>query len=116
MTSFSMHTKEGTVLVERKILLSLVIALSIVSTFQAIIIARPFNKHVVSTPENAITIAKAELLRRYGEAEIDGLEFDAVRFGERPDYWNVIALPPLLSSQPHVLVRVSDGKVVMRWT
>ena len=103
-------------MVKRKILILLIAALSTVSIFQAIIIIRPFNRHAVSTPENAIIIAKAELLRRYGEAEIDGLEFDAVRFGEQPDYWNVIALPPLLSSQPHVLVRVSDGKVVMRWT
>ena len=92
------------------IILSLFLVLSFVTSIL------PFNRHKVTTEENAIIIAKAELLRLYGELEVDGLEFRAVRFGDiMPNYWYVIALPGRLGDQPHVFVRISDGKVKMRW-
>ena len=100
---------------KKKYILSIT-TLSIIIILQAIVITKPFTKNVVSSRENAIIIAKAELIRRYGEAVIDGVEFEAYRFIEIPNYWYVFILPPQFSSQPHVLVRESDGKVKMRWT
>ena len=92
-----------------------IIPLLLIIFIQTLIINRPFIKHPVTTPENAIIIAKAELIRRYGEAEVLNLEFKAVRLGDFPNNWYIIALPLRLDDQPYILVRIADGRVKMRW-
>ena len=106
-------------MIKKEYFITTITVLIVIIVMQFIIIIiniRPFYGNEVTTPENAILIAKAALLLTYGESEIDNVEFHADRFGSRPNYWDVIALPMGFGNQPHVLVRVSDGKVKMRWT
>jgi len=103
-------------MINKKVFVITVIILSVVIILQTVIIVTPrFVMQKVTTPEAAILIAKAAIVRRYGEEEIYEKEFYAVIEGTRPNYWYVLALPPHLDNQPHVLVRKSDGKVLMRW-
>lgn len=104
-------------MVRKRVFVITVIALVIIIGVQTLIIVDPaiIGKHKVTTPENAIIIAKAALLKKYGEKEISQIEFDAVIFGDQPSYWNVSANTDTLGFAPHVLVRRSDGKVMLRW-
>ena len=91
--------------------------LSVIIVIQSIILIKPFNRKAVRTPDTAILLAKAALVRRYGEAEFKEMEFDAVVFGTKPNYWYICEYDPnVYGYAPHVLVRMSDGKVRMRWT
>ena len=92
-----------------------VLIMSVVIIIQSIIIAYPFKTHPVTTPESAIIIAKAELIRRYGETVVTDVEFIASKIGYYPNNWFVTEVPLWLGDGPFVLVRMSDGKVKMRW-
>jgi len=103
-------------MIDKKVFIITVVVLSVVILLQAVIIVTPrFLMQEVTTPEAAILIAKAAIVRRYGEEEIREKEFDAVIFGTQTNYWNVATLPSHFDNQPYVLVRISDGKVIMRW-
>ena len=93
----------------------IVLALLFAVVVLIVIAISPLWKNEVTTPDNAILIAKAEILRRYGEQEIEGYEFEAFRSESNPNYWYVFRLPVPLGDAPHVIVRYSDGKAKMRW-
>ena len=77
-----------------------------------------YNSNVIgqqiSTPESSIIVAKASLLRKYGEKEIQ-IEFDANE--THSDYWEVMEYSEgeVLGYPPCILVRKSDGRVVDLW-
>ena len=80
---------------------------------------RPLGRQEVLTPEHAIQIAKAAIIQRHGEAEIEGMEFWATD-SWRP-YWRVRedcrkdGLMLSMGYPPVVYVRRSDGMVIMMW-
>ena len=73
-------------MIKKEIFILTVAALSVIVITQMLIIIRPFNRREVISSEDAILIAKAELVRRYGREEILGKEFCADRSGK---YWYV---------------------------
>ena len=82
---------------------------------------RPLGRQEVLTPEHAIQIAKAAITQRYGEAEIEGMEFYAFLSRRRHSlYWRVSEGSKYdaryrLGYWPVVFVRMSDGMVIMQW-
>jgi len=101
--------------IKKKVFIVVVSALSAVVIIQSLIIIRPFGRREVTTSEAAILIARAELVRKYGEEEIDGMEFDAFIDASNRRYWQIGALPGSFGYPPRVYVRVSDGKAVEIW-
>jgi len=103
---------------------SLLIALAIICIVQTVIIVKPhllFGKPVTSA-ESAIIIAKAALLRKYGEGEFLHKKFVAWGFAEseeKPVTWHVYenteAFGNTLGELPHVRVSGRDGKVTIKW-
>ena len=80
---------------------------------------RPYGRQEVPDAEHAIQIARAAIIQRYGEAEIEGMKFFASDSHLR--YWSVredcrqngfmlsMGYPPI------VYVRRSDGMVILLW-
>ena len=105
-------------MVKKKVLIiTVLVALLVIIAVQTVIIIKPsiIGRHEVTTAENAIILAKAALLQKYGEAEIQ-IEFNALRFYDNPGYWCVNEYSTVrLGRWPYVLVRVSDGKVILKW-
>ena len=105
-------------MIKKKDFFLIVSVLLIIIITQTIIIINPRTSgyNEVTIPENAITIAKAALLEKYGEAEVYGMEFVALKSWDSPNYWHVTEDDPYrLGIGPHVLVRMSDGKAILRW-
>ena len=93
----------------------IVVLIAIIIIHMPLYSIHTYGGHSVTTPENAIIIAKASLLRAYGEDEISQIEFRAFIDGSyNADYWHV-SEANTLCNPPHVLVRISDGKVILRW-
>ena len=91
-----------------------VLSIIIITLFAICVVPHLLGGCEVTTPENAIILAKAALLRKYGEAEIQK-EFDAVIFGDQPEYWYVSEKVSSFGYPPHVLIRRSDGKAIVKW-
>ena len=103
-------------MIKKKVFIIIVAALSAVVVIQSLIIFRPFGKqHEVTDPENAILIAKAELIRRYGEAEIRGKEFIVFVDQDHPNQLYVTENIAIFDYSEHVYVRRSDGRAVVIW-
>jgi len=113
-------------MIKKKVFIVVVAALLAIVVIQALIILRPFEgRHSVMTEEDAILIAKAELVRRYGAGEIRGMEFVACE-GDR--FWHVyevvgiieingIRIPRMQLGYPRrVDVRISDGRAFSLWS
>ena len=112
-------------MIRRKVFMIWVITLSAIAITQAFVIIKPFNRHKVTTAESALLVAKAELIRRYGEDEI----LSTVLFAsEDCKYWWLVTegtvviqgetqtiLPDGLDNTPRVYIRKSDGKAVVIW-
>ena len=101
----------------QKALAVTVLALLVIIAIQTLIIIKPeiIGRHEITTQESAIIIAKAAIIRRYGEKELQGVELVAfIHEKENPYYWHVTE-GKYLGYPPHVLVRCSDGKVKLRW-
>ena len=79
---------------------------------------RPLGRQEVLTPEHAIQIAKAAIIQRYGEAEIEGMEFWACDL-LWPYWWveegSKYNLRGSFGYPPRVFVRKSDGMAVLLW-
>ena len=103
-------------MIKKKVFVLTVAVLSIIIITQTTIIAVPHLRVgcEVTTQENAILLAKAALLRKHGESAIK-IEFRAVIFGDQPGYWHVTENVNSLGYSPHVLIRRSDGKAIVRW-
>jgi len=115
--------------VKRSVFITVVSAMSAMIVIQALIVIRPFSRrHEVTSPENAVLIAKAELIRRYGEEEVTGLELHAHLYGSplsrRLIYWSVTKIPPgsddnlprtYYDYPPRVYVRQSNGRAISLW-
>ena len=79
---------------------------------------RPYGRQEVLTPEHAIQIAKAAIIQRYGEAEIEGMEFRATDMTDfNLPYWEVIEDKEgaMMGYWPVVYVRRTDGMVFLLW-
>ena len=74
------------------------------------------GRHEVTTAENAIIIAKAAILQAYGEEELQKVSDNLNAFIDytQPNYWHVAEINTL-GHPPSVFVRVSDGKVILKW-
>ena len=105
-------------MVKKKVFtITVILALLVVIAVQAVIIAKTsiIGRHEITTAENAIILAKAAILQAYGETEIQ-IVFDAMLSYDHPGYWYVDEYSTdRLGQWPHVLVRVSDGKVILKW-
>ena len=82
------------------------------------IIFRPLGRQEVQYAEHAIQIARAAIMQRYGEAEIEGMEFWTFDFGG--PYWRVSEGSKYdarfrLGYWPVVYVRRADGMVILLW-
>ena len=77
-------------MIKKRVFIITVLVLSVIIGAQTVIIIKPtiLDGQEVTDPENAIIIAKAALLQKYGEAELSKVknEFHAVIFGEQPAY------------------------------
>ena len=103
-------------MIRQKALAITALALLVIIAIQTLIIIRPeiVGSHEVTTEESAIIIAKAAIIKRYGEKELQGVELEAfIHEKENPYYWRVSTR--IMGYGPHILVRVSDGKVILRW-
>jgi hypothetical protein len=91
------------------------LAVALLTQTVVIIISNMSYNNEITDPYNAIIIAKAALLQRYGEAEIEQKGFDALIISDDPDHWFVseVVENPKYDFSPHVLVRRPDGKVRM---
>jgi len=102
--------------VEKKKVIIIILLLSAIVLIQALIIIKPFGRREVTTPEEAVLLAKAELVRRYGMEEISGKEFRAIISGR---YWRITQdlgqNQFQLGYPPQVYVRVSDGRAISLW-
>ena len=100
-------------MVKKKVFIATVAIQSAVVIVQTLIITRPFaRRHEVLTAEDAILIAQAELVRRYGRGEILGKEFVVLESGR---HWTVIEDVLMHGHQPRVDVRKSDGRAIVLW-
>ena len=111
---------KGCGLMRKKFILVFVItalAVALLTQTVVIIISNMSYNNEITNPYNAIIIAKAALLQRYGEAEIEQKGFNALIMSDNPDHWFVFEVVenPKYDFSPHVLVRRSDGKVTLRW-
>jgi hypothetical protein len=79
---------------------------------------RPYGRQEVLTPEHAVQIARAAIIQRYGEAEIEDMEFWAsdswwpywrVSEGSEADLRLSLGYPPV------VYVRRYGGMVILLW-
>ena len=103
-------------MVSKRIFIASSLFLLIIIAILALVIIRPFNRHEIRTSESAITLAKAALIRKYGETEFLEMSFIAVIHSDRPQYWYVSEHDPTrLGYWPYVLVRRSNGKAILRW-
>ena len=102
----------------QKALVITALALVVIIAIQTLIIIKPeiIGRHEVTTAENAIILAKAALLQKYGEAELEKVS-DNLRASIDYTYQNYwcIAERDVLDNAPSVFVRISDGKVILKW-
>lgn len=94
-----------------------VIMFVIIVVQAVILINPPIGGHEVTAPENAIIIAKAALLQKYGEEELQKVQngFAARISIDYPAYWVVQVDKAMLGYPPRIYVRQSDGKAIVRW-
>ena len=113
-------------MIKKKVFIATVAILSAVVIVQTLIITRPFaRRHEVLTAEDAILIAQADLVRRYGSEEISEREFTAWKSGR---FWNVLEVVEVLEVDdvefhrtmlgypPRVFVRISNGRTILAWS
>ena len=105
-------------MIKKKVFIITVLALLVIIAAQTVIIMKPsiIGRHEVTTAENAIIIAKAAILQKYGEAELQRVSDNllAYRHYEQPNYW-LVSERNTYDDSPHILVRRSDGKVILKW-
>lgn len=101
--------KKQVFIVTIALLLAVILVQEILLNHEILLVENP-----VTTSENAVIIAKAALLQKYGERAIYGKSFDAFIDASNPEYWQVSELN-MLGYPPHVLVRRSDGKAILHW-
>ena len=102
-------------IIKRVFVITVFVLLAVIVA-QAVIIAKPtvIGRHEVTTSENAVLLAKAAIMQKYGEAEILQKEFVASIDGSNTRYWYVGEVN-VFDNSPHVLIRRSDGKVILKW-
>lgn len=113
-------------MITKKVFLVVIATMLTIIVIQALIIVSPFSTlYGVTTEEDAILIARAELLRRYGPGEIEGTEFTAWRSGR---FWRVLEAVYIFEIDgvefrrtqvgypPCVFVRASNGRAIVLWS
>ena len=105
-------------MIKKKVFIIFVLALLVVIAVQTIVIIKPgiIGRHEVTTAENALIIAKAAILQEYGEAELQKVSDNLGAFIDytHQNYW-CVAERDVLDYAPSVFIRISDGKVILKW-
>ena len=73
---------------KKRLFILTVSVMSAIVLLQLVIITSLFSGHAITTPENAILLAKDALLRKYGEMEIQ-TELIASIHSDFPNHWYV---------------------------
>ena len=105
-------TKKKIIIIVTVLLFALVLSIAIPISRMFF---RPLGRQEVLDAEHAIEIARAAIIQRYGEAEIEDMEFRAS--DSWWPYWHVSESKEgaMMGYWPAVYVRRTDGMVIMLW-
>lgn len=104
-------------MVKKKTFIITVLTLVVVVLVQMMLLLQPMviGAQEVSEPEVAVVIAKSALAQKYRDDSFFSITLYAMLSVDNPGYWH-ISEGNKLGHPRHVLVRCSDGKVILKWT
>ena len=100
---------------KKRLFIVTVSVMSAIVLLQLVIIISLFSGHAITTPENAMIVAKDALLRKYGELETQ-TELIASINSDFPNHWYVtVHNADDYEAELYVLVKKTNGKATLHW-